>query len=1337
MFVFVCLISISASAQTPRFPMEYYTTEDGLPDLSCNHMIQDQLGYIWVATNMGLSRYDGFEFVSYQPPAPASHPKAIGIQFIWESRNGDLWLGSEGVMYQFDRQLNTFNSFPLPKPSQTRITSIYEDSQGVIWTVSGEDNHLHRWHPQSQKFVQMHLADANSSPVKVGKPFFLSNHAPIKEDAAGRLWLGTLGQDLLQYDPQQDQFILGPMKGDSWSGDSIYSILCDDDQTLWLGTNEGLLHYDPANQRLIPFTKGDPAGGEPVFGLQQDQRGGIWLQQAFALKRLDPQHSLSTEYIRLPKIGFTTRFRNREKHFVYVGTDPGGNIFWVNPLNHHQFFQYDPKTDSIQTFLMEFAGKTNTWGLNNEAVNRTGLIDQTGLIWLGYNAGLLKAQKGEVAFFSHQIPDQRTELLFGEDPLGNIWIGGASLSLFSSENKAIRLVSDLVPEIVRSENLPVYFLFYDQEQNLWFYKGGLFRMGFQDDKEAFVNLALGKPIEASSVQGIPMHLPDYAVDGDMKTRWSSEASDPQWLDLDLEAREYIDHIVLHWEACYATHFEILISDDGKNWRKVYATVSGQGEKELISIQEWGRYLRLAGSQRSNPWCYSLWEWEVYRKTPGVKTFIPFPENPRIFPIGMLEDRQGKIWMLPVFAEGGGLMRFEPSTEEFTLYPFQEFQESIGLDLQYFTMVVEDQHGMLWLQDNSGYVLRFNLSNEEFSLFQEPGVDSTTFTSYRLLGKDQQGDMWLSREQGVFRYQSENRALDYFTDFPIIENAFLPDSKGRIWLGSESNGLYLIDPTNGQVKNYDTEDGLAFNKVHNLQEDDQDRLWIGTERGLSCFFPEEERFENYYMEDGLFGNKILSSFKDSQGRLYFGGPGGFSFFDPAELQADSTQTQLVISELKINNQTIDPGTEDSPLSRLISETKSLNLAHDQNVITLGFTALHYNQSEKNRYQVRLLGLDTTWVDLGTQRSMNYAGLSPGSYTFQVKGSNADGVWSEEPTELQITIRPPWWRSPLAYLFYVLLLLTGIYAFIRWRTDSLRRQRELLRKRVSEQTQELRVAKEAAESANEAKSTFLSTVSHELRTPLTSVIGFAKINKKRLEERVLPQIDPQDSKTQKTLGRISQNNEVIISEGERLTSLINELLDLAKIESGKVEWKMVELQPKELIERAVNATSALFEQKPSLKLITDVPEDLPNITGDRDRLLQVLINLISNAVKFTDSGHVTLAVNIPRLNAPPLQRGARVSDGQSEGPFEGAAVPIAIGTTGDVLFTVSDTGSGIPADQLVKVFERFQQVEDNQTGKPKGTGLGLPICKQIVEHHGGKIWVESELGVGSAFWVRLPI
>ncbi|MDW3651178.1 MAG: HAMP domain-containing sensor histidine kinase [Bacteroidia bacterium] len=275
----------------------------------------------------------------------------------------------------------------------------------------------------------------------------------------------------------------------------------------------------------------------------------------------------------------------------------------------------------------------------------------------------------------------------------------------------------------------------------------------------------------------------------------------------------------------------------------------------------------------------------------------------------------------------------------------------------------------------------------------------------------------------------------------------------------------------------------------------------------------------------------------------------------------------------------------------------------------------------------------------------------------------------------------------------------------RTERVKRTTAIL---LEETIHELDEKRKAVEEANKAKSVFLSTVNHELRTPLTSIIGFAKINQKRIEKRLLPFLT-EDPKRHNILRKILKNNEVIISEGGRLTSLINELLDLAKIESGKMDWNMDEFQPSDLIERATNATSSLFIQKPSLKLIKEIPHDLPQITGDQNRLLQVLINLISNAVKFTDAGQVRLRVTLPSS-----------SEGQGK----------------NIRFQLTDTGSGIPANQLDKVFERFKQVEDNQTGKPKGTGLGLPICKQIVEHHKGRIWVESEIGKGSSFFFSIP-
>ncbi|MEH2224609.1 PAS domain S-box protein [Nostoc sp.] len=244
--------------------------------------------------------------------------------------------------------------------------------------------------------------------------------------------------------------------------------------------------------------------------------------------------------------------------------------------------------------------------------------------------------------------------------------------------------------------------------------------------------------------------------------------------------------------------------------------------------------------------------------------------------------------------------------------------------------------------------------------------------------------------------------------------------------------------------------------------------------------------------------------------------------------------------------------------------------------------------------------------------------------------------------------------------------------------------------------------AEKEIDQMKTDFISTVSHELRTPLTSVLGFASIIQEKLETDVFPMISTEDRKLQKTIKRVADNLNIIVSEAERLTSLINDVLDIAKMEAGKVEWQMQPLDPSELLDWATNSTAGLFETN-GLQLVSEIEPGLPQIVGDRNRLLQVLINLISNAVKFTESGCVT----------------CRVKQGND-----------------GVCISVIDTGIGIAPEDQPKVFEKFRQVGDTLTDKPKGTGLGLPICKQIVDHHGGRIWVESEPGNGSIFSFIIP-
>lgn len=248
----------------------------------------------------------------------------------------------------------------------------------------------------------------------------------------------------------------------------------------------------------------------------------------------------------------------------------------------------------------------------------------------------------------------------------------------------------------------------------------------------------------------------------------------------------------------------------------------------------------------------------------------------------------------------------------------------------------------------------------------------------------------------------------------------------------------------------------------------------------------------------------------------------------------------------------------------------------------------------------------------------------------------------------------------------------------------------------------ILKEKADSANRAKSDFLSSVSHELRTPMTSVFGFARLIQKRMREEIIPRLDASDKKTMRYARQIEDNLNIIVVEGKRLTTLINDVLDLSKLDALRVEWHCQPIELHWVMEHVVAASRPLVEDK-GLRLQETCEAGLPTILGDRDRLVQVLINLVSNAVKFTERG--VIALDMRRHNDV-------------------------------ILVSVTDAGIGVAEADRERVFDKFVQVGDTLTDKPQGTGLGLSICKQIVEHHGGRIWVESELGKGSAFRFTLP-
>ncbi|KUG29794.1 hypothetical protein ASZ90_000310 [hydrocarbon metagenome] len=264
-----------------------------------------------------------------------------------------------------------------------------------------------------------------------------------------------------------------------------------------------------------------------------------------------------------------------------------------------------------------------------------------------------------------------------------------------------------------------------------------------------------------------------------------------------------------------------------------------------------------------------------------------------------------------------------------------------------------------------------------------------------------------------------------------------------------------------------------------------------------------------------------------------------------------------------------------------------------------------------------------------------------------------------------------------------------------------------RKLSVKAAELEAANRSLTELDHMKSAFLSSVSHELRTPLTSILGFSKLILKDFERAFLPtaQTDPD---TANRAGRIVHNLEIIANEGERLTRLINDVLDLSRIESGRMIWNDQAVDPSEILARSVDAVRGQFDGNPLVRLTVALPDDLPAIRVDPDRLIQVAINLLHNAAKFTPSGEVRLT--------------ARHLAGENV-----------------LRVRVEDTGVGVAPENLERIFDKFQQVKSGPTleDKPRGTGLGLSICRQIVNHYGGRIWAESTPGQGTRVTFDLPL
>ncbi|MBF0290448.1 MAG: HAMP domain-containing histidine kinase [SAR324 cluster bacterium] len=475
-------------------------------------------------------------------------------------------------------------------------------------------------------------------------------------------------------------------------------------------------------------------------------------------------------------------------------------------------------------------------------------------------------------------------------------------------------------------------------------------------------------------------------------------------------------------------------------------------------------------------------------------------------------------------------------------------------------------------------------------------------------------------------------------------------------------------------------------IYAIEEDSQRRLWLSSNRGLTRFDPVRKSFKNYSLKDGLQSSKFErgSSHISKNGEFFFGGVRGINTFFPEQVKDNNYIPEIVITDFLLFNKAVRIA-DDSILQSDISATKALELSHRDYIFSFEFAALDFTIPEKNQYAYTMEGFDKEWNFVGARRFATYTSLPAGQYIFRVKGSNNDGSWNEEGASIAITVTAPPWKTWWAYSFYVLLLCSAVLGYIRFKTRT--HAEELMQQK--EKLAQQKMINERLLQVDKLKDEFLANTSHELKTPLHGIIGLA--------ESLI------DGAAGAPTEKMRANISMIVSSGKRLAHLINDILDFSTLKT-----KAMEIQRKPVDLKALTDVVLILNQPmtvgKNLVLKNEFVPGIPPVEGDENRLQQVMYNLIGNAVKFTESGSVTVT--------------AKQHD----------AV---------LIVSVTDTGIGISKDKFETIFHSFEQADNSIARDYSGVGLGLNITKQLVELHGGKIWVESELGKGSSFRMTLPI
>ncbi|MDJ0839669.1 MAG: ATP-binding protein [Acidobacteriota bacterium] len=1025
-----------------------------------------------------------------------------------------------------------------------------------------------------------------------------------------------------------------------------------------------------AQYRVTRITTGDGLSSDIVSGILQDHVGFMWFGTKDGLNRYDG-HNMKV-------------FRHDAENpnslchdYIFTLMEDGRGMLWVGTRDG--LSRYNPALGTFTTWRHD---PNNPNSLSDNRINC--LADEVGTdaVWIGTPNGLnrLDTKTGECRRYFHDTNGGNRET----NAISNMMIAGDYLwSAMRGGLAAMRL--DQPGEPAFFKDISVTAMTGDKNGNIWLAgKDGLARIR-PESPENIEIIPSSVPEAFAAARGLAMDLhgslwvSSFGLEGLLRLKPETGRVDHRRGDEGLvELAEnqiwtlYTGRSGDLWVGTFGGGVNRLSLNPFTSFHRIEGNVASlaRGTGDGFWVGKQGSGLEYVDS-------------ELSAQTP-VPELSGFSEETVTT---LLKDGAGELW---IGTQTGGLSRYNPTTGKIQNYRHnEEDPDSLGWDL--VISLFEDARGELWIGTLQG-VSRMNATRENrFINYLQDSDDPLSFGDTTVLcirgdPDNPDGSVWFGTTNaglnrmvldlpGIFEVVSADPKDPWAIGKNPIFTLWEDTRKRRIWAGT-AGGLKCVDTTTGLPIPFSAREGLPV--INHIQGDSRGRLWLGTSEGLYLFDPATDSWGFYDRDNGLPFDKFSTNcgFRGPLGRLYFGGEGGVLDFNPDDITLKRNKTRTVLTRLTLDGIPVEPkhSDPDSPLVGPVAYTKDLTISYDNRTMELEFAGLDFSAPVRQRYQYRLDDFNDDWreTDADNRRAV-YTSLDPGRYTFRVRSGDGGGSWGEE-TMLRIKVPTPPWKSWWAITLYIGALIAMAGWYLRRQEHKLERERRL---------------NERLRQVDKLKDEFLANTSHELRTPLHGMVGLAE----SLIEGVTGDLP---ETTRHNLG-------MIISSGRRLSSLVNDILDFSKLKN-----RGLELQRKAVdIHGVVDLVLVLNEPAAGaggLELVNAVPEDFPNLYADEDRIQQILHNLVGNAIKFTDSGRVTVSAE---------KKGKQG------------------------VIHVTDTGRGISKADIDRIFLSFEQLEESETRTQGGTGLGLAICRQLIELHGGKIRVTSKPGEGSTFTFQVPL